>query len=170
MGSNWPYKNSPWWQALKKAVKHTGLYWNFLGKFCFKENENTLNILEYTGEKWDAGILLNILENILEFIGRRPVATLVKYWPPWSLTSLILSPWPLESQIFDSMVTYQSNIWVHGHIRVKYCSPWSLKSQILFSIVTYKSNIGLNCQLWVKCQIPAKSTIGPLPKISTREN
>ena len=70
VGSNWPYKTSPWWQAPKTAVKHTGLYWNFLENFCFKENKNTLNILEYTGEKnLGTGILVNVLENILDYTG-----------------------------------------------------------------------------------------------------
>ena len=54
----------------KEGRKNTGLYWNFLENFCFKENKNTLDILEYTGEKnWGTGILLNILENILDYTG-----------------------------------------------------------------------------------------------------
>ena len=70
VGSNWPYKTSYWWQAPKKAVKYTGLYWNFLEKICFKESRNTPNILECTGEKnWGTGILFNILENILDYTG-----------------------------------------------------------------------------------------------------
>ena len=35
----------------KEGRKNTGSYWNFLENFCFKENKNTLNILEYTGEE-----------------------------------------------------------------------------------------------------------------------
>ena len=56
--------------STKEGRKNTGLYWNFLEKLCFKENKNTLNILEYTGDKnLGTGILLNILENILDYTG-----------------------------------------------------------------------------------------------------
>ena len=37
--------------STKEGRKNTGLYWNFLEKICVKENKNTLNILDYTGEK-----------------------------------------------------------------------------------------------------------------------
>ena len=78
VGSNWPCKTSPWWQAPRKAVKNTGLYWNSL--------ENTLNILEYTGEKkmryWNfvqyTGKYTGLYWNFLKKTSGHPVK--MKYW------------------------------------------------------------------------------------------
>ena len=58
------------------------------------------------------------------------------------------------------MITYETNILLCGHLRVRYPSLWplrvkdfsllSLNSQILFSMVTYKSNICFHGHLRVK--------------------
>ena len=36
---------------IRTVENYTGIYWNFLENFRFKNCKNTLNILEYTGEK-----------------------------------------------------------------------------------------------------------------------
>ena len=52
------------------------------------------------------------------------------------------------------MVTYESNIVLHGHLRVKYLTPWSHTSQMFFSMGTYELNIVLRSRLRVKYFIP----------------
>ena len=39
----------------------------------------------------------------------------LRFWPPWPHRVKYLSPWSLTSQIFFSMVTYESSICLHGN-------------------------------------------------------